>query len=173
MELYEGKDIMVAKDYVKPFGANTITTLQLTQPYHGIGKRDIADSWFDSVKSAVELLKRGLCSIMLVKTAHKQFPRQLLGENNFERGGWVAYTATIDEVKVQACRFRDLKVKDFVSTCSTAIPGNPSKTKHNGFVSCPKVAEDYLKNSASTDAHNHYRTGSCGLEDIWHTKNPH
>ena len=50
MELYEGKDIMVAKDYVKPFGANTITTLQLTQPYHGTGKRDIADSWFDSVK---------------------------------------------------------------------------------------------------------------------------
>ena len=103
---------------------------------------------------------------MLVKTVHKQFPRQLLGENHLERGDWVAYTATIDEVKVQACCFRDLKVKDFVSICSTAIPGNPHKTKHNGFVSRPKVAEDYLKNSASIDVHNHYRTGSCGLEDI-------
>ena len=173
MELYEGKDIMAAKDYVMPFGAITATTLRLTQPYHGTGKRVIADSWSGSVKSAVELSKRGLYSIMLVKTAHKQFPRQLLGEKNLERGDWVAYTATVDEVKVQACRFRDLKVKDFVSTCSTAIPGNPRKTNHNGFVSRPKVAEDYLKNSASIDVHNHYRTGSCGLEDIWHTKNPH
>lgn len=70
-----------------------------------------------------------------------------------ERGDWVAYTATTDEVKVQACCFRDLKVKDFVSTCSKTIPGNPRKTKHNGFTSCPKVAENYLKNSASIDVH--------------------
>ena len=160
MELYEGKDIMAAKDYVRTFGSAIATTLRSTQPYHGTGKRVIADSWFSSVKSAAELLKRGLYSIMLVETAHKQFPRQLLGENNLERGDWVAYTATIDEVKVQACCFRYLKVKDFVSTCSTAIPGNPHKTKHNGFVSSPKVAEDYLKNSASIDVHNHYGTGS-------------
>ena len=142
MGLYEGKDIMAAKDYVKPFGATTATTLPLTQPYHGTGKRVIADSWFDLVKSTAELLKRGLYSIMLVKTVHKQFPRQLLEENNLERGDWVVYTATMDEVIVQACCFRDLKVKGFVSTCSTAIPGNPHKTKHNGFVSHPKVAED-------------------------------
>ena len=105
-------------------------------------ERVIADSWFGWVKSAAELLKRGLYSIMVVKTVHKQFPRQLLEESTLERGDWVVYTATIDEVKVQACCFRALKVKGLVSTCSTAIPGNPHKTKHNGFVSCPKVAED-------------------------------
>ena len=65
MELYEGKDIMAAKDYVKLFGATTTTTLRLTQVYHGTGKKVIADSWFGSVKSAVELLKRGLYSIMV------------------------------------------------------------------------------------------------------------
>ena len=65
MELYEGKDIMAAKDYVKLFGATTTTTLQLTQAYHGTEKKVIAHSWFGSVKSAVELLKRGLYSIMV------------------------------------------------------------------------------------------------------------
>ena len=55
MELYEGKDIMAAKYYLKPFGATTATALRLTQPYHGTGKRVIADCWFGSVKSAVEV----------------------------------------------------------------------------------------------------------------------
>ena len=53
---------------------------------------------------------------------------------------------------------------------------NSRKTKANKtswVVPRPKVAEEYLKNSASIDVHNHYRTGSCGFEDIWHTKNPH
>ena len=44
LQLYEGKDIMAARDYVKTFGAAIATTLRLTQPYHGTGKRVIADS---------------------------------------------------------------------------------------------------------------------------------
>ena len=58
MELYEGKDL----------------TICLTGPYHGSYRRVVADSWFGSVKSAVELRKCGLFSIMLVKVAHKNFP---------------------------------------------------------------------------------------------------
>ena len=39
----------------------------------------IADSWFDLVKSAVELVNHsGLYSIMLAKTAYKLYPRHLL-----------------------------------------------------------------------------------------------
>ena len=36
----------------------------------------------------------------------------------------------------------------------------------------PKVAESYLSSSASIDIHNHVRTGSIGLEDIWSTLEP-
>ena len=52
------------------------------------------------------------------------------------------------------------------------MPGNPRKTKHRGLVSRPKVAESYLSSSASSDIHNHVRTGSLGLEDIWRTLEP-
>ena len=86
MELYEAKDIMAHKEHVRPFRATTATVICLTQPCHSTRRRVIADSWFGSVKSAVELLKNGLYSIMLVKTAHKQFPRCLLGQSTLERG---------------------------------------------------------------------------------------
>ena len=54
-----------------------------------------------------------------------------------------------------------------------SIPGEPRKTRLHGLTPCPQVAVDYLKNAASTDIHNHYRKGSCGMEDAWQTKNPH
>ena len=67
LELYEGRDVMCDKKYVKEFGATTATTLRLTETYHGSGRRLIADSWFGSVKCAKALMERGLYSIMLVK----------------------------------------------------------------------------------------------------------
>ena len=134
LELYEGKDIMSGKDHVQEYGVTTATTLHLTQSYHGSGRCIIADSWFGSVKSASELMRQGLYSIMLVKTTHKDFPHQPLGEEPLQHGEWKAYTTNKDGVKLQACRFHDPKVKDFISTCSSVIPGLPRKTKHHGKV---------------------------------------
>ena len=74
LKLYEERDIMCDKKYVKKFGATTATTLQLTEAYHGSGRRVIADSWFGSVKCAKALIKRRFYLIMLVKTAPKDFP---------------------------------------------------------------------------------------------------
>ena len=166
---------MTSKDFVREYGATAATTIRLTQPYHGSNRVLIADSWFGSVKTAVQLLERGLHIIMVVKTAHRGFPRQLLGEATLERGQWVAYTTTQDGehgANLQACRFQDLKLKDFISTCGTALPGNPRVTKHHGLVERPNVADLYLKYVAAIDIHNHARSGSCALEDVWHTKNP-
>ena len=173
LELYEGKESMAYKTHVKEYGATAATTLRLMQPYHGSGRCLVAGSWFGSVKSAVELRKRRLYSIMIVKTAHRNFPRLLLGEPNLQRGRWVACSTVKDEIKLQACWFEDLKVKDFISTCSTSVPGNLRVTRHHGLVNHPQVAESYLKYAASIDIHNHYCTVSCGVEDIWHTKKPH
>ena len=64
---------MSTKEFVKPFGATTATTIRLTQLYSS-GCRVIADSRFGSIKCASELMKHGLYCIMLVKTAHKDFP---------------------------------------------------------------------------------------------------
>ena len=79
---------MSQKKHVKSYGAATATTLRLAELYHGTGKKVISDSWFGSVKSATALLKRGLYSIMLVKTANRDFPRDLLGETDLEIGEW-------------------------------------------------------------------------------------
>lgn len=53
------------------------------------------------MKRVVGLLNKGLYSIMLVKTKHKNFPRGLLGQNTLKRGQWVAYTATVDDNKTK------------------------------------------------------------------------
>lgn len=61
---------------------------------------------------------------MLVKIAHKNFPCQRLGNTHLQRREWVAHTTEKDCIKLQAYRFKDIKVKDFISTCSRALLGN-------------------------------------------------
>lgn len=173
MELYEGKGYMATKEHVKELGATTATCLRLTESLKGSGRVVIADSWFGSVKSAVQLMNQnGLYSILLVKTAHKLYPRQLLSRTNLTRGKWVSATNEIDGVELQAVKFLDLQEKQFISTSSCSIPGPPRNTKHCGKVARPLVAFQYLESAAGIDIHNHVRTGSLGLEDVWHTKNP-
>ena len=76
------------------------------------------------MKSAVELLKKGLYSIMLVKFAYKQFPRHFLGQSTLEKGWLVVYPATIDDHSVQAGQFRDLKLKVLAAL---QLLGNPKR----------------------------------------------
>ena len=89
---------------------------------------------------------------MLVKTAHKDFPQQLLGVKKFECG-------ERDRVKLLSCHFRDIKIKDFISTSSTSIPGKPRLTKHHGLVNRPQVAEQYLQAAAAINIYNHNWSG--------------
>ena len=88
---------------------------------------------------------------LLVKTAHKQYPKEILAETELERGDWTSVTSTIDDVKLLAVRFQDLKYKQFISTCSTSKEGPPGVTKHHGNNSRPQVAADYLKYAAGID----------------------
>ena len=48
---------------------------------HETQKTVVGDSWFGFVKTAIQLRKKGLDSILLVKTAHKLFPKELLMKN--------------------------------------------------------------------------------------------
>ena len=171
--VYEGKDVMQEKEHVSDYGATCATTLRLTESYHGTGRIVVADSWFGSVKTAIALKKSGLYSAMVVKTAHKRYPREHLNAHQLAMGEWVAYKATLDDVELQAICFQDLKKKQFISTCSTTLPDKPRKTKHHGDVKRPKLAELYLIYAASIDIHNAVRTGSLGLEDVLLTKSPH
>ena len=62
---------MKDKAFVAECEATTITTLRITEHWKGSGQIVIADIWFGSVKSAVQLFNiSGLHSNLLVKTAH-------------------------------------------------------------------------------------------------------
>ena len=80
---------------------------------------------------------------MLVKTDHTNYPRYLLGTST--RGAWNSATAEIDGVSLLAVKFKDLKEKQFISTCSSSVAGEPRVTRHSGLISRPQVAVDYLK----------------------------
>ena len=176
LEMYEGKEDMALKEHVGKFGATCATTLRLTKSLHGSGRIVVADSWFGSVKTSMALRDEGLYAVMLVKTAHKRYPRTILAQHKLKMGEWVSYTAKLDgekgEEELMACSFQDLKLKHFISTCCTTLAGNPRKTKHHGDVQRPQVAEFYLAHAASIDVHNHVRTGSLGFEDVLMTLSP-
>ena len=104
----------------------------------------------------------GLYSILLVKTAHKNYPQASLATP--ERGEWNAATATLDNVSLLATKYMDLQAKQFISTCSTSL---------DGLVKRPEVAHDYLSYAAGIDIFNHFCTDGTGIEDVWHTKSPH
>ena len=98
LELNEGRQRMREKEFVPEYGATTATVLRLTKDVQGTGRTVIADSWFGSVKSASELMKVGLYSIMLVKIAHKTIHEN---ETELERGEWVAYAGSHDGINPQ------------------------------------------------------------------------
>ena len=149
-----------------------MTSLLLGFILSGSRRIVVGDSLFGSVKTCVELWNiNGLYSNLLVKAAHKKYTRKLLRESDIERGQWVCARAEIDGVKLMATRFLDLQEKLFISSCSTSLDGPPRATKYHGDVPRPMVAYEYLSSSASIDIHNHFRTGSSGLEDAWQTKN--
>ena len=149
-----------------------MTSLLLGFILSGSGRILVGDSWFGSIKTCVELWNiNGLYSNLLVKTAHKKYPIKLLRESDIERGQWVCATAEIDGVKLMTTCFLDLQEKLFISSCSTSLDGPPRATKYHGDVPRPMVAYEYLSSSASIDIHNHFHTGSTGLEDAWQTKN--
>jgi hypothetical protein len=58
----------------------------------------------------------------------------------------------------------------YIATASTSLEGSPRVTKYHGDIKRPQVASEYCDMSAAVDIHNHYRTGSIGLEDAVRTK---
>lgn len=80
-----------------------------------------------------------LNSIMLVKLDFKGFSCEFFGENELETGQWTAYKTKGKEVKLQTCQFCDLQLKNLISTCSTAISGNPRVTNQRPKSQRPKT----------------------------------
>ena len=67
LELYEAKDKMQEKKYVKKYWATTGNALHLTKSIQGFSQIVVADSWSGSVKSVLALSNIGLYSKCLWK----------------------------------------------------------------------------------------------------------
>jgi hypothetical protein len=74
IENNEGKTAMQQKEFQQEFGAGTATTLRMRRSWHGSGRIVIGDSWFASAKTAIQLHKRGLYFLGIIKTATKNYP---------------------------------------------------------------------------------------------------
>ena len=76
----EGKQWQASKEFHCEFGEGTAVTLCLTKKYFGTNRTVHADSAFSSVKTSEALQKRGLHFMGIVKTAHKEIPKEYLGD---------------------------------------------------------------------------------------------
>ena len=103
LEINEGKEAMKEKRWQRELGAGTATTLRLSEPWHGSGRIVCGDSWFASVKTALELRRKGLFFTGIVKTAHRMFLLKALGVHcPLERGSTVTATAVDDGIDIIA-----------------------------------------------------------------------
>jgi hypothetical protein len=134
-----------------------------------------ADSAFASVRSAVQLHKKGLYFLGLVKTASRCFPKEFLESYPLQgRGDHVTVTSKMDGVNLIGCAWNDNKRKLIVGTCGTTLPGNPHEKKrwrvneagqvetYYKQVKRPKIVELYFSGAPAVDIHNHYRQGGLG-----------
>ena len=176
LEKNESKERMAQKDHHAQFGATTACTLRLSKPYHGSGRTLYGDSWFGSVKTCKELLNVGLYSTLVVKTAHVNFPKEMLARQGDLSPG--DYKSCVNEVEgLVAVKYMDKKEKLLVSSCATTMQGKPKEriSKRTGqkvIMPRPKIFSDYCEKAGSIDIYNHYRTGGVALEDVWKTNSP-
>ena len=176
LEKNQEKSVMAKMPYVDQFGATTATTLRLTEPYHGSGRVVFGDSWFGSVKTCMELKKVGIYSTVVVKTAHKNFPKEIFMTMGAVNQGEFKSLELKDQGLI-AVKYMDIKEKSLVSSFSTTIPGKPrikisKRTKEKTIIPRPKIFSEYCEQAGAIDIYKHYRTGGTGLEDSWKTISP-
>lgn len=156
-------------------GARTATTLRLTENDHGSGRIVVGDDWFGSVKTAVELSRRGLYFLGMVKVATRNYPIKYLKENcPQQRGATVTCKTRIDDIEIVAVAWRDAKTHTFVGTCGTTLEGSPcvkqrvdqNVEKYTFEVPQIKLVEEYYESSPSIDIHNHLRQAGLALNRV-------
>ena len=126
LELMEGKSPCEAKEFATELGAGTSTCLRLSRPWWGTNRILCGDSAFASLKTAVQLRKRGLHFSGVVKTAYLHFPLKFLNKVELNEP---SDCATVEGAPLIAHVWLDKKRKHFVSTCRKTLPREPLKEK--------------------------------------------
>ena len=197
LEIQRGRDPMMKLDYSEEHGACAGCTLRLMElaQYSGQSNEDTSDkgkkecyygdSWFSSVRTALQFAERGHAYVGAVKTATKFFPNlELEAEmEHFPSGSHIVMECDVPgkDVKLLAIgyRYNCKKTLLFVATkdAGDTLPGEPYIAKYNDSVGnvCqrevarPAILSNYFKKSNKVDSHNHVRQGIIALEKMWVT----
>ncbi len=169
LEVVEEKDDMKLKKYCQRSGQAALdpayareelklphtvaTTLRLVQNWFGSWRIVVGDSWFGSLPTAVQLKLKGLYCTMMIKTAHKGFPKTEFQEwfaghgrrvgtkakrrNDLERGSSKYYYLPLyhpgrrESIPVIAVGWADTTLKMMISTRGHTQEGVPSQRKRH------------------------------------------
>ena len=101
MELAMCKELMRGMEFVAEHRPTCACTLRLVQNWFHSARIVVADSWFGSMKTATELMKRNLYSVLAIKTGSANYPKEEL-EKRVTEGGRFSFAAKTREVHIDA-----------------------------------------------------------------------
>ena len=206
-EVYEGKTAMETKEYCESTKAklgdkgpwkSVALTLRMVKPWIGTGRVLIADSWFGSVPCILALFGVGLFAVMMVKTAHKDYPKdELLELLEYDKkkklcpkemrgdhyGFSRDYVVGNKKCTVLAAGHNSKKPVMVIATASNLTPDEDyKKTWTRWDVTLGKMKKFVLRVKTTmvhalyhrffhlVDVHNHLRQGEVAMADVWATK---
>ena len=145
----------------------------------------VGDSWFGSVRSAVEVAQQGHHAVLAVKTAHSRFPKKFLDDTmkEFPGGTWITMRGKCGRTGVELVaigyKYNSKKVLSFVTTvgAGSTEKGRPYRAKYNDQygnvchrdVARPAVISRLFENSNVVDVNNQMRQHALALEECWVT----
>lgn len=195
LEVQEGKDAMALKEFSHgpdKLPHHAAVTLRCVQSWRNSYRHIIADSYFSSTTTAIAMLKHGLHFTGIVKTAHANFPKDVMNEmdsKSMNRGDTVAFrtsTKVNDEKhKLLAVGWKSKVMKKVISTCGNTLPGKAHVVKRSKVIdkdgkwetktytkstNRPQVIVDLFEHFSAIDVHDHYRQGILECERNFPTK---
>lgn len=184
LEVTEGAERNLQKEYFRPWKHTTAVSLRLAKPWHGTGRVVAGDAWFAGVRTAGAFLEHGLYFIGDVKKNTAEFPKEALEQaTGGERGAWATYETVYklsdgEEKKMCAVSHRrGGEVHSFIMTAGTTLPGHAHKATaeddgdrythqvdHVIERKCCRVLNDFTLAQPIIDRHNRYRQFILAME---------
>ena len=167
--------------------AGTQSVLELTEPWHATNRIIVGDSAFSSVNTAVQLTKRRLGYIGVVKQATRRFPMSPLSETILPvRGQYTGMSTKINGTTYMAYVWSDRERRYFISTAGSMAQGEPYRRIRWTEVGdeddqrlaqrlliqvpMPRASEMYFDACGMIDSHNRIRE-MCGIDRRIRTRN--
>eukprot|EP00873_Tetraselmis_striata_P014034 jgi/Tetstr1/434298/TSEL_023405.t1 len=195
LELAECKEDMKLKKYVQEHNATTACTLRLVEPWFKSGRIVVADSWFGSVRCALQLSARDMFSVLAVKGGKARYPKEeLLAATEEVRFSTCFRTATFPvkkpgdhagvpplEVPLLAGAWQDKQCMLVVATCTDHEAADEdirirSKyeggkiVKHRYPISQPNCHAFYRHHFNAIDILNKLSVGPNSVSTVWQTR---